>query len=219
MQRLDRERAGAAGAPQLDLGVQGRQGDGEVARILGDAALVDAEHGEVAVGPADRRTPRSRAPLVARGPARIAVVGAAGPLQHVAAERGHVAQLGAGGELQRLRHRRIVAQHGGVVRRRRHPGEGPEAQARGTGLDRGKLGRQRIEVDDVRRRDHLELHQIDQRRAAREVLRGRIDLALGGGAAGPRRFGEVVHAVIAERPHQPRAVWSRACLMASTIFG
>ena len=61
--------------------------------------------------PSSARAAGARLALVAGGPARIAEIIAARPLQHIAAQRRHVADLRAGGQLQRLGDDGIVALH------------------------------------------------------------------------------------------------------------
>jgi len=97
-----RERQGAAPrwADDIDLGVERDQGLREIAGIGRDALFRCAEHGVRTIEAVDRRAAGSRVALVAIGVADIAEIAAACPLQDIASERCHVAELRTGGKLQ-----------------------------------------------------------------------------------------------------------------------
>jgi len=204
---------------QVDLRIQRHQRHRPVAGILRDAAAVDAQHGVVAVDAVQRRAARARDALVAGGPTRVAEVRAPRPLQDVAAQRRHVAELRAGGKLQALRDGRVAGQHARVRSHRGHAGKGAHTQATRPGLDAGMHRAQRGEVHQALRGQHVELHQIEQRRAAGQELHRRIHLALARLLPQPRGLRRVHGAVIGERAHQARPICARACLMAVTMLG
>ena len=100
-----------------------------------------------------------------------------------------------------------------------HRGEGAEAQAvrpRGDGIVRVA---QRGDVDNALRPQHVQFHQVDQRRAAGQKLNRRVRLTLSGVKAQARGLRQVVGALVGKWTHQGRSICSRACLMAATMFG
>ena len=108
--------------------------------------------------------------LVAVGIGGVAEIGAASALKHVAAKRGHVADLRGGGELQRLRDHRELLLHVAMVGGVRHPHHGAEPEPFGAEFDLAGAGLlQRVDVDKARRPHHIELHQVEQRGAAGEI--------------------------------------------------
>ncbi len=56
-----------------------------------------------------------------------------------------------------------------------HPRERAQPEPLGTGVDRAIAIGQRVQVDEARGREHVELHQVDQGRAAGQVLGRRVD--------------------------------------------
>ncbi len=173
----------------------------------------------VAVDAVEGGAARPGRTLVARLPTGIAEVGATRALQEVAAEGGHVAQLGAGGLLQALGDGRIVALDLGMVGRRRHLGQGAEPEPLGPRFDAGVSVSQGRDVDHPLGAQHVKLHQVDQGGSAGQVLDLGGGLALACLAAQAPGFGGVPCPVIGERAHQTLPIRPRACLIASTILG
>ena len=101
---------------------------------------------------------------------------------------------------------------------RRHLGERPDLQTRRTHLDEIMGAPQRSNVDDSFRPQDIELHQVNQRRAAGQVLRLRVYLTLARARSETRGLRQVIGAFEDEGAHQVRSL-SRACLIAATIFG
>ena len=91
----------------------------------------------------------------------------------VAAEACHVPQAGARGVKQALRNDGIVALDGLVIAGIRHAHKRSEADAlvRDRYSARVRIVGERVDVDEMLRTHHIEPHQIDQRRTAREILR------------------------------------------------
>jgi hypothetical protein len=87
---------------QLERRVEGDQRDGEVRGVRRHAVVASAEDGVRAVLTRDGRAPRAGRPLVARKH-RVAEVRAAGALQEIASDRGHVANLDRGARAKGLR--------------------------------------------------------------------------------------------------------------------
>jgi hypothetical protein len=79
-------------------------------------------------------------------------------------------------------------------------------------------GTQGPQVHHGVRSQHVQLHEINECRAAGKILGGRIDLTLARGRAEPRCLGEVWSPTVFERSHQS-GISSRACLIAATILG
>ena len=177
------ERHGAlpAGPAHLDRRVERHQRHREVRGVGGDAMLARAEHGVPAVLAADGGAAGARCALVAGGVADIAEVGAAGPLQEVAADGRLVAHLRAGRVQQRLGDDGEPLDHGGVRRHLRHRGGGAEPEPLRPDVDAA--------VEEAREADqplgpaHLFLQQLHHVGAAGDVLGGRV-VAAGLGARG-----------------------------------
>src|ERR1700678_1138643 len=89
--------------------------------VSGDALIAGAEDRVSPVEAIHRGASRSRIALIAIVVADVAEVSAAGPLQDVAAERRHVPQLRAGGELEAIRNHWIVALDVRISRYIGHP--------------------------------------------------------------------------------------------------
>jgi hypothetical protein len=115
----------------------------------------------------------------------VAEVGAAGALQDVAAERGHVSELRTGGQLQRVGDDRIIALDIGIRRHIGHSGQSPQFQIAAIQTHRRPGVRQRIDVDENGRPHHVELHQIEEGGSAGERLdRGVRERIIGGRCGG-----------------------------------
>ena len=87
---------------QLDLGVERGERNGRVGGVHRDAVVGPAEDRVPLVEAVERRAAGARLALVAGATAPVAEIGAAGPLQQVAADRRHVADLRRGAGEQRL---------------------------------------------------------------------------------------------------------------------
>ncbi len=201
---------------ELHAGVQRSQGLAEVARIGGDAVLGNAQHRMQAVETADGLAPRAGPTLVAGPPCRIAEIGAAGALQDVAAERGHVADLGARRQRQGLGDHRIILDHGRVIGGFGHAYQGAQVQPVRPGGDLSVGRRQAVDVDQRLGLHRLHPHQVDQGGAACQE----------GGGRPPRpaptfsnRLFDRGSALIHERSHAQAFIWPAACLMAATMCG
>src|SRR5205823_10357393 len=88
----DGDLAFALRALRVDHRVERGEGDAHVGRVRGDALVTGPQDGVAAVVAVEGRTARPRLALVAR-PGGVAEVGAAGALEQVAADGGHVPQL------------------------------------------------------------------------------------------------------------------------------
>ena len=136
--------------------------------------------------------------------------GAARPLQDVAGDRRHVADLCGGAREDRLRQHREAVAHDRVPRQLT-VGDG---RADGDRIIRHVDARQ-AEMPNIHNgvwRQHVDLHQIDERRATSQKHRAR---ARGHGAGRIRRArqpfkGEGVH---------DRTSFASTCLTAATMFG
>src|SRR5579883_843055 len=100
MQRRERYSPVAARARDLDAGIERNQCLREVARVGGDAAVADAEHGVTAIESLHRRATGAGIALVTFLIGGVAKIGAAGALQDIAAKARHIAKLRAGRLLQ-----------------------------------------------------------------------------------------------------------------------
>ena len=109
VQIRERDAPDAFRTDNVYFGAEGDEGVGEVAGIGRDAMLAGPEHRVLAIDPADRAATRSRIAFVAGGKVGESEVVAARPLEHVAAQARHVAQLRAGRQPQGLGDHRIVS--------------------------------------------------------------------------------------------------------------
>src|SRR5262245_60284946 len=103
MKLLEADGARPLAARDLDGGVERDERLGEIAGVSRDAVFADAEHGVATVDAGHRAAAAARIAFVAGLPVRVPEIAAARALHHVAAEGGHVADLGAGRERERLR--------------------------------------------------------------------------------------------------------------------
>jgi hypothetical protein len=150
------------------------------------------EHCVHPVEAAQRRTSRPGHALVA-GLGRVIEVGAARALQQVAARRGLVAKLRRRAGENGLREQRITAAHAHVGGSRAVGDQRTNAQAALRRLFNA-IKRQATDVDELRRRLDLQLHEVDEIRAPGDEL-GR---GPGGRCAGGR---DLVRPFVAERFH------------------
>ena len=122
---------------------------------------------------ADAPRSRCRAARLLHGLVGVVEIGAARALKQIAGRRRLVAQLaGRAGEQSRASSTRIVAPHALVGRKIGVAHQRADAQPavrRGLDLVEAKA----VDVDQMRRRLDLELHQVEQVGAARDELRAR----------------------------------------------
>jgi hypothetical protein len=100
----------------------------EVAGIGGNALVAAAKHRMHAIKPAHRRAARTRIALIAFAIRDIAKIRAAGPLQYVATEARHIAELLAGGLGQRLGNNGIIRLDARMIGCIAHAHQGAEPQ-------------------------------------------------------------------------------------------
>src|SRR5205823_5803192 len=147
---------------------------------------------------------RTRVSLVARGVGDIAKVDAPRALQYIAAKARHVADLLARRELERLRDHWIVAANRGMFGRVRHAGQGAEATPAASCVETGKNRcEERVDAADLLGPHHSEFHEVEEGRAAREILNRPLQC---GSRPGPRhgfhRGLRRVHALVNEWTHR-----------------
>ena len=150
--------------------------------------------------------------LVARC-VHIAEVRAAGALHDVAGRGSHVAELGRGTGEDRLREHRVSLADRGVPRELAVADIGADVHAPPVHVDRAE--RQPVDIDESLRSEHIDLHQIDQRRAARKK-HGPRDAAYGAHRRGSGRFLNVSKRIHGVAPR----VWVRwTCRIAARMLG
>ena len=113
---LKAQRRSPSGSRDMNLCVERGQRNAHVGRMRRDAGVAGAKDRMTAVDAADRRAAAARLALVA-GRRRVIEIGAARPLQQIAAGGGHVAQLlrgagedGAGEQRIALLDQRVVGE-------------------------------------------------------------------------------------------------------------
>ena len=194
-------------AGYLNAGVQRAQRHGHVAGIGGDAFTARTQHGVQLCDSVQRAAAAARLALVA-GLVDIHEVVAARALAQVAAGRRLVAQLlGRPGE-DRAGQDGVVGAHAGVDCSGGIGGQRADAQAAAIGV-RNLAEAHAVDVRQLARRFHLQLHQVEQVRAAGD---GHRILAL----RDLHGVGQRPGAVILERPHAPSSAATPR--MAATIF-
>src|SRR5438128_6303398 len=116
----------------------------------------------------------SRLSLVAGKTVGVSEVSASGTLHDVAADRGHVAQLTRRGEQQALRNDWTTLAYGRMCRHIAHSCKRAYTQA--AVRPRGHVchPRQRVDVEQMRRKCRPVLHEADEIRAAGDEGRVRI---------------------------------------------
>jgi hypothetical protein len=192
----------------LHLGIERAHGDRHVGGVGGDAPVAGAEHRVDAVEPLQRGAAGAGLALVA-GLGDVVEVVAARPLQQVAAGGGLVAELAGGAGEQRAAEHAVVPAHARVRGEVAVAYRGADAQP-AVGRVLHGVERQPAEVDDVRGRLHLQLHQVEQVGAAGDELGARLrgDGARGGAGGRGALVGEGLHAA-------SPAAWR----MAATMLG
>src|SRR5471032_3332086 len=174
MQVCNRNASGAAvRADCLDLCVEQPHCYRHVAGMGGDAGFADADDPERATESADGRTTTAWLALVA-GLIRVIEVRATGALQQVAGGGGDIAQLaGSAGEQGAGEHRIVLSD----PRVGSQVGVSYQCSDSQTTLRRGfnPVKSKAIDVDQVRRRLDVQLHQVQQIGAAGNDLRA-VDL-------------------------------------------
>ncbi len=204
----ERDLARPRGPARVDDGVERQQRDAHVRGVRGDALVARAEHGVHPVVTVEGAAARAGRALVA-GRGRIAKVVAARALQQVATHGRHVAQLRARAREQRLGQQGVARDDVGVPGQIAVPHHGADVQPVVRDLDLPE--RQRVDVDELRRLEHVELHEIEQRGAPRDE---------GGIGRRARRDDGRVDGrdlEIANGPHAPQPL--RTLSMAATMFG
>ena len=167
MEIANRNAALALAAAHMDRCFQRGHGDVHVGGIRCDAMLARAKDRETAIEAIDRRATRARLALVARHRG-VAEIDATRPLQQVAAGRGHIANLRRVRRLESLRKERgnsCAREVMGQVRiahRRTNRQPAVRQSPRSCRAAAGSYRPNRCGVLDI------QLHQIDQRRAARD---------------------------------------------------
>lgn len=114
--------------------------------------------------------PRARNALIACCVTGITKVGAPGALQYVAAQRRHIADLLARGQTQRLRDHGVVAQDFRMLGSFCHSHQRSHPEPLGTAIDARQLWRKAVDVDHSCGAHDIQLHQVDEGRAARQEL-------------------------------------------------
>ena len=109
MKVRERHRSLAIGPAEMDHGIEHGERDAHVGRMRGDALIRRAQDGMMAIEPFACVAARARLPLVAARSIDIVEIQAAGPLEDVAADRRHVADLRGGTGEQRTREHRVAA--------------------------------------------------------------------------------------------------------------
>src|SRR5438046_6269816 len=99
--------------------------------------VADPEHRMLAVDAVQRGAAGAGLALIARAPGWIAEIIAPGALQYIAAERGHVADLRAGREIEGLRNDRVISPDLGILAGSGHRHESAAIESVGATLDAG----------------------------------------------------------------------------------
>ena len=170
--------------------------------MRGDAGVAHAHDRMLAAEPADRGTAAAGLAFVARL-VGVVEIGAAGALEQIARGRRLVAQLARGAREQRAREQAIVAPHariGGEIGVAHQRADAQPALGRRFDL----VEREAVDVDQMRRRFDLELHQVEQVGAAGDEL-GALDAR-----GGRRSLGGRFRALVGEGFH--------ACLPATSVI-
>ena len=206
----DRHTAGLAGSIDgLDLGIQHAQRNRHVAGMGGDTGVAGTDHPERAAEPADRRT-AGTGPAFIAGLVGVIEIGAAGTLEQVAAGRRLVAQLPRGTRDDGPGKHTVVLANPSVCRQRRIADKCADTQAALPCL-LDPVQPKILNIDEVRRRLDLQLHQVEQIGAARDELGA---LVRGDGRSGR---GRGLRALISESLHtRTSASWVSAIRMPAT---
>ena len=140
----------------------------------------------------------------------ISEIGAAGPLQDVAGDRRHVADLCGGAREDRFRQHREAIAHDRMPRQLTVG----DRRADGDRVIRHVDARQpeRPDIDNGVWREHIDLHQIDKRRPTSQEHRARA------GGHGARRIRRASQPFKGEGLHD-RTSFASTCLTAATMFG
>src|SRR5205823_4150148 len=127
-----------------------------------DAMVADPEHSMLAVDATQRGAAGARLALVACAPGWIAEIIAPGPLQYIAAERRHVADLRAGSEIEGLGDDRVIVPYLRMLAGGGHRDESAEIEPVDATFDAGPRRVERIDVDQYLGPHHDELHQVEE---------------------------------------------------------
>ncbi|MNS96317.1 hypothetical protein D3C72_1306100 [compost metagenome] len=184
------EMARAVRTPYMDHRVQRDQGNRKVGRMRCGAMVADAQDGIARVQAVDGRAAAVRGALVAGG-IEHAEVGTAHALKQVAADAGHVSQLGRGAFDQRLGDHRVEPANVGMRGDIGHAGQRADDQL--VALHADMVQRQRVDVYQLRGLFHVLAHQVHQRGAAGDEA--------GPGRGRRQRFGFRAGFLQCERDH------------------
>ncbi|GAA3114080.1 hypothetical protein GCM10020001_036580 [Nonomuraea salmonea] len=199
--------AGAVEAAYLDDGVQRGERHGHVGRVRGDAVVAHAEDRRAAVEPVERVAAGAALALVAGG-VSVVEVRAAGALEQVAADGGHVAQLRRGPGEQRLRQHRVAGADPPVGGQHAVADERADTQAAVGELLDGVERQARDVHDGVGPLDAL-AHEVDEVGAAADETGSRL------GRGGQHGGLDVGGLDVRERPHRPAS--PTTSMIASTM--
>ena len=184
VQRLERDLAPAVPALDLDDGVERDQRHAEIGRMGGDAGLAPAEHGMQPVLAVAGIAARAGLALVA-GAGGVVEIGAARPLQQIAADGRGVAQLRGRAGQQRFgdgRDRR-ARNSASCARSALRTSAPMRTLPSGKAFDAVEPG-QRRDVDEAVRAADAALHQVEQIGAGGQI--GGARLRRGGDGLGDR---------------------------------
>jgi len=161
-------------------GLQRRHRDAHMRRIGRDAILARAQNSQRPVVAGDGRTSSAGLALVA-GHGCVSEVWTASALQQVPGDRSHVTDVRGRSVQNGLRQNRIISLDFRIIRQIGVTDSRADLQA---SLRRGfnLVERQTIDIQQARGSFHVQLHQIDQRRASaqearRRTLMSRFDCA------------------------------------------
>ena len=152
-------------------GLQRRHRDAHMRRIGRDAILARAQNSQRPVVAGDGRTSSAGLALVA-GHGCVSEVWTASALQQVPGDRSHVTDLRGRSVQNGLRQNRIISLDFRIIRQIGVTDSRADLQA---SLRRGfnLVERQTIDIQQARGSFHVQLHQIDQRRASAQEARRR----------------------------------------------
>ena len=140
--------------------LESRERHAHVGWMHGDAGLAPADDRIHAVKSVDRAAAGTRLALIAGG-VRVVEIEAAGPLQEIAAGRGHVAELRRRAGKNRARQHRIALRDAFVISEVAVGDQRADAQPPCFGILNLRQ-RETSNVDQPRGARHILLHQIDE---------------------------------------------------------
>src|SRR5262249_32755844 len=145
----------------------------------------------------------------------IAEIRATRALQHIAAQGRHVAQLLAGTLFERLDDDRVVLAHLWVIGGLAHAHQGSQPQTAFTKVNAAEIAgpRQLIDVDEPPRPHHVELHEVEKRRASGEEALIVPERSIA------KQLLRAVQALISERAHHVLSILALPSRTAATMLG